>query len=79
MRTPPAPKYPDGLTKREVQVLCLRADGLSYKQIAEKLAIGERTVNTYLSRAYDKIVDTSDEKVSRHTAVDRYLAEHDLC
>lgn len=76
---PPAPKYPDGLTRREVQTLCLYTDGLSYRAIAEKLSISIRTVNTYLSRAFDKIEVSSDGKISRRAAVASYVAEHDLC
>lgn len=88
VETPPAPKYPNGLTKREVQMLCLIADGLTYREIARKLDISPRTVNTYLTRAYHKIQVSrvqvpSDGKgasrVASRIAAARYVAEHDLC
>ncbi|HEY6410405.1 MAG TPA: tetratricopeptide repeat protein, partial [Ktedonobacteraceae bacterium] len=40
-----SPTYPAGLTAREVQVLCLVAQGLTDAQVAEQLVISPRTVN----------------------------------
>src|SRR5579859_5158076 len=86
--TPPSPKYPNGLTKREVEMLCLLTKGLPYHEIAEKLGISPRTVNTALSRAYDKIgVSKSspapnEQEASRlvpRIAAARFMEEHDLC
>ncbi len=85
--TPPAPKYPDGLTNREVQMLCMISDGLTYHEIATRLHISPRTVNTYLTRAYSKIqvsriqvsADGQKSRVASRIAASRYVDEHDLC
>jgi predicted ATPase/DNA-binding CsgD family transcriptional regulator len=85
--TPPPPKYPDGLTHREVQMLCMIAEGLTYREIASRLQISPRTVNTYLTRAYSKIsvsrtqVSAGGETstIASRIAATRYVEEHDLC
>ena len=46
---------PDGLTAREVEVLCLVARGASNKQIAEQLVISQKTARNHVERAYAKI------------------------
>ncbi len=46
---PPPVTYPAGLTTREVEVLRLLAQGLTYDQIAEQLIISPRTVNRHLT------------------------------
>lgn len=88
MGTPPSLKYPNSLTKREVEMLCLLTKGLTYHEIAEKLSISPRTVNTALSRAYDKIAvsksstSPSEKEASRvapRIAAARFMEEHDLC
>ena len=42
------------LTDREKEICSLMVDGLSNKQIAEKLYISEGTVKNYISNIYDK-------------------------
>jgi len=64
--------YPDGLTAREVEVLCLVAQGLTDAHIAEQLVISPRTVNTHLTSIYGKI------QVSSRSAATRYAIEHHL-
>jgi len=79
---PPSPKYPDDLTEREVQVLCLVAKGFTDDQIARQLVIASRTVNTHLTSIYRKIQVSSDGKerqISPRIAATRYVTEHDLC
>lgn len=49
----------DGLTKREIEVLKLLAEGLFNKEIAYKLNISERTVKNHVSNIFKKI-DASD-------------------
>ncbi|ERK72598.1 transcriptional regulator, LuxR family, partial [Leifsonia aquatica ATCC 14665] len=48
---PPAP----ALSPQEVKVLRLAADGRTNAAIGAELFIGEATVKTYLSRAYEKL------------------------
>ncbi len=49
-----APRYPNELTPREVDVLCLVAQGLTNKEIAARLALSPRTVQTHLAHVFDK-------------------------
>jgi DNA-binding CsgD family transcriptional regulator len=51
----PAATYPDGLTAREVDVLCLLGQGLTSGQIAEQLMIGVVTVNFHVRAIYSKL------------------------
>ena len=46
---------PANLTKREAQVLCLIAQGMSNKRIATKLSISAKTVEHHVGHIYDKI------------------------
>jgi DNA-binding CsgD family transcriptional regulator len=43
------------LTRRELEVLQLMADGLSNREMAERLCISENTVKTHCSRLFDKL------------------------
>jgi DNA-binding NarL/FixJ family response regulator len=71
----PAPGTPAGtpaggnlseLSEREQQVLDLLAQGLIYKEIADKLNIGYETVHTYIRRIYEKLqVRTRTEAVAK--------------
>lgn len=45
----------DKLTQRERQILILLVDGLSSREIAERLAISHRTVETYKARMMKKL------------------------
>lgn len=79
---PPSPRYPDGLTEREVEVLCLLAKGFTDEQIARQLVIAPRTVNSHLTIIYRKIGVSSDNKerqIAPRIAATRYTFEHDLC
>jgi DNA-binding CsgD family transcriptional regulator/flagellar motility protein MotE (MotC chaperone) len=50
---------PSGLSLRELEVAVLVAEGRTNQQIAEKLALSVRTVETYLSHIYLKLGVTS--------------------
>ena len=44
-----------GLTPREMEVLQLIAEGLSTRQMAERLFVSENTVKTHVNRVLDKL------------------------
>ena len=44
-----------GITPREQEILELIANGLSNREIAEKLFVSENTVKTHSSRLFDKL------------------------
>ncbi|HEU5422727.1 MAG TPA: AAA family ATPase [Nitrolancea sp.] len=66
------PRYPAGLTPREVEVLGLVAQGLTDAQVAERLFISRRTVSSHLASIYNKL------GVSTRTAATRFVVEHHL-
>lgn len=72
MKRAAKPTYPDDLTAREVEVLCLVAQGLSDPHIADQLVISPRTVNAHVTSIYRKI------QVSSRSAATRYAIEHHL-
>jgi len=55
----PKPQQPglpyEQLTQRELEVLQLAADGLSNKEIAEKLVISERTAKNHIANIFSKL------------------------
>ncbi len=67
-----SPRYPAGLTAREVEILRLVAQGLTDAQVAEQLVISPRTVNGHLTSIYSKL------GVSSRSAATRYAFEHPL-
>jgi predicted ATPase/class 3 adenylate cyclase/DNA-binding CsgD family transcriptional regulator len=69
---PSSSPYPGGLTAREVEVLRVVAQGLTNEQVAERLVISPRTVDTHLTSIYGKI------GVSSRAAATRYAIEHHL-
>ena len=44
-----------GMTRRELEILELIAQGMSNREIAEKLFVSENTVKTHSSRVFDKL------------------------
>lgn len=44
-----------GITPRELEILELIAEGLSNKEIADRLFVSENTVKTHSSRVFDKL------------------------
>lgn len=63
---------PDGLTPREIEVLCLVARGASNKEIAASLVISEKTARNHVERAYAKI------GVSNRIGASMYALQHGL-
>lgn len=61
-----APESPEALTERETEVLRLLAQGLSNKEIAQQLVIGERTVKTHISNVLAKLNVTSRTQAALH-------------
>lgn len=54
--TPDLRSYDElGITEREYEVLCMIDQGLSNKEVAEKLFISQNTVKTHLSNLYVKL------------------------
>ena len=51
---PAATSFPDGLTQREVDVLRAIAEGLSNREIADRLSISEATVKTHINNIFYK-------------------------
>ena len=49
------PAYEMGLTKREIECIYLLLDGNSYKDIAKKMQISSRTVESYLVNVKNKL------------------------
>ncbi len=68
-----APHHPNALTPRELEVLRLVAEGLSDAQIAEKLVISRRTVNTHLTSIYNKLGVNSRTAATRHALDDKLI------
>jgi len=55
VRRPRAPEAVDQLSKREIEVVTALARGLSNKEIASELGIGEETVKTHVSNILSKL------------------------
>lgn len=45
----------DGLTQRQTEVLRLVADGLTYKEVGERLSLSERTVRFHMSEIINRL------------------------
>ena len=64
----------DALTKREIEVLKLLAEGLFNKEIAYKLSISEKTVKNHVSNIFKKI-DVSDRTQAAVYAIKNSLVD----
>jgi DNA-binding CsgD family transcriptional regulator len=69
---PTPPSYSAGLSAREVEVLRLLAEGLTYAQIADRLVISRRTVNAHVTSIYGKLGVTS-RAMATHFALENKL------
>jgi DNA-binding CsgD family transcriptional regulator len=63
---------PDGITRREAEVLALVAQGLTNREVADALVLSERTVARHLANLYTKI------GVTTRTAAATYAHRHSL-
>lgn len=63
-----APESPEVLTERETEVLRLLAKGLSNKEIAQTLVIGEKTVKTHVSNILSKLNVSSRTQAALYAA-----------
>lgn len=70
--TSSAPVNPAGLTIREIEVLRLLVQGLTYAQIADQLIVSRRTVNAHTTAIYSKLGVTSRAMATR-LAVEQHL------
>jgi DNA-binding CsgD family transcriptional regulator len=72
LRAPAAPDTPapDELTRREADVLALLSDGLTNREIAQRLFISEKTVGTHIGHIYAKLgVHSRVEAAGRARAI----------
>jgi DNA-binding NarL/FixJ family response regulator len=75
-RSPP-PAGPESelvgrLTKRELEILAIAAEGTGNKQIAQRLWVTEQTIKFHLSNVYRKL------DVANRTEATRYAVQHGL-
>lgn len=68
--TPPQPI----LSERELQVLKHLADGLRTKEIADRLGVGAKTVETYRARLMEKLKLTSVAELTRYAVREGIVA-----
>lgn len=67
-----ADENPNGLTRREIEVLQLIADGLTDAQVADRLVLSTRTVQAHLRSIYSKL------NIATRSAATRYAIEHGM-
>jgi DNA-binding CsgD family transcriptional regulator len=72
-RVPAAVPFPDGLTRREVEVLCLLAQGLSNKEIARVLVLTVASAESHVAHIYQKT------GAHNRVAAAAYASRHGLC
>ena len=66
------PARPGGLSRREIEVLRLVADGRTAREIAAQLFISTRTAEHHIQHVYTKI------GVTGRAAATRWAVEHDV-
>ncbi len=68
----PRPVHPGGLSRREVEVLRLVAEGLTTREIANRLFISPKTADHHIQHVYTKI------DVSNRAAATLWAFQHDV-
>ncbi|HEV2072769.1 MAG TPA: response regulator transcription factor, partial [Thermomicrobiales bacterium] len=63
---PPTPTPACGLSRREIEVLQVVAEGYSSREIAETLFLSERTVETHIFHIYNKLNVSSRAAATAH-------------
>jgi DNA-binding NarL/FixJ family response regulator len=63
---------PAGLTRREVEVLRLIAEGRATREIAEQLFISSKTADNHIQHIYTKLA------VTNRAAATRWAVEHEV-
>jgi DNA-binding NarL/FixJ family response regulator len=61
-----SPAWPDVLTEREREIICLVKQGLSNKDIAHQLSISDSTVRHHMSNIFDKVGVSNRQKLLIH-------------
>jgi DNA-binding NarL/FixJ family response regulator len=56
----------DELTRREIEVLALIAEGLTDSQVAERLVLSTRTVQAHVRSIYSKLNITTRSAATRY-------------
>jgi DNA-binding NarL/FixJ family response regulator len=69
----PSRRLPDNLTAREAEVLALIGEGLSNREIGDRLVLGQATVKTHVNRIFAKIGVRSRAQAVRY-AIDSGIA-----
>lgn len=62
----PASEWPDGLTERKLEIIRLVGQGLSNKDIADRLCISDSTVRQHLTDIFDKVGVSNRQKLLIH-------------
>jgi DNA-binding NarL/FixJ family response regulator len=71
-RRSPVTDRPGGLSRRELEVLHLLADGLTTREIGERLFISAKTADRHIQNIYTKI-GTSNRATATRWALDHSL------
>lgn len=64
------------LTAREYEIVCLAAERLSNREIAEKLYLAEGSVKQYVTKIYAKLGLTGDSRAKRAALADLLFSKH---
>ena len=64
----------ESLSKREFEVYSLIASGMTYKEIAEKLALSQKTISTYRTRILEKL-SLSNTNQLIHFSLQNFLGQ----